>query len=239
MTAELLQLWERGQSASLPARAALLLAAAWPAGVAPDVTSLPLGRLDALLMELHEHLFGGCVEAVTACPRCQERVTVQVSLADMRSASAPPVERVTVVEGAYRVEARLPTAVDLDAAAACGDVEDARSLLVERCLVAATREGRPLPGGGLPAAMVSALGRHMAEADPLADVSLRLTCAACSNIWSVPFEIQSFLWSALGAWAARVLDEVHELASAYSWSENEILGLSPWRRRRYLDRVHS
>jgi hypothetical protein len=35
----------------------------------------------------------------------------------------------------------------------------------------------------------------------------------------------------------QVLDEVHELASAYGWSEEEILGLSSRRRRQYVERL--
>jgi hypothetical protein len=47
----------------------------------------------------------------------------------------------------------------------------------------------------------------------------------------------SFFWQELDDWADRVLRDVHELASAYGWPENEILALSPRRRQCYLDLI--
>ena len=43
--------------------------------------------------------------------------------------------------------------------------------------------------------------------------------------------------SALDAWAKRVLEEVHTLASAYGWAQSEILSMSAARRRRYVAMV--
>jgi len=48
------------------------------------------------------------------------------------------------------------------------------------------------------------------------------------------FDIGSFLWAELDAWAARILGEVHELASVYGWSEHDILEMSAVRRQAYL-----
>ena len=41
------------------------------------------------------------------------------------------------------------------------------------------------------------------------------------------------------AWAKRTLREVHTLASAYGWSEREILSMSAVRRALYLEMVQS
>ncbi len=54
-------------------------------------------------------------------------------------------------------------------------------------------------------------------------------------VFSVAFDIVSFLWNELNAWAIRTLREVHILASAYGWSETDILAMSPWRRQFYLE----
>jgi hypothetical protein len=66
-----------------------------------------------------------------------------------------------------------------------------------------------------------------------------LTCPQCAHQWQAPLDIVSFLWSEVHAWAIRLLREIHELASAYGWSEAEILALSPWRRRAYLELVNA
>ena len=75
----------------------------------------------------------------------------------------------------------------------------------------------------------------MAEADPQADVQLALVCPACGHTWQATFEIVSFLWAELSAWAERTLADVHALASTYGWREADILAMSARRRQRYLE----
>jgi hypothetical protein len=74
----------------------------------------------------------------------------------------------------------------------------------------------------------------MAEADPQANVQLAITCPVCSKHWQAGFDIVSFFWNEIDAWAHRLLQEVHTLASAYGWREADILAMSPWRRQCYL-----
>jgi len=47
----------------------------------------------------------------------------------------------------------------------------------------------------------------------------------------------AYLWNEIDAWAYRTLQEVHTLAKAYGWSEEEILRLSAWRRHFYISLV--
>ena len=77
----------------------------------------------------------------------------------------------------------------------------------------------------------------MAEADPLADIQLDLTCPSCERRWRAVFDIVSFLWTEIEVWAWRTLSDVHTLARAYGWSERDILTLSPTRRQFYLEMV--
>ena len=48
------------------------------------------------------------------------------------------------------------------------------------------------------------------------------------------FDVVSFLWAELEAWAVRTLQEVHTIAGFYGWSEEAILNLSSVRRQAYL-----
>jgi hypothetical protein len=77
----------------------------------------------------------------------------------------------------------------------------------------------------------------MADADPQADVRLALDCPACGHNFLAAFDVAAYLWSEVNAWAYRLLGEVHSLASAYGWREEDILAMSPWRRRVYLEMV--
>jgi hypothetical protein len=77
----------------------------------------------------------------------------------------------------------------------------------------------------------------MSNADPMADIHLALNCPSCEHKWMAPFDIVAFLWREISAAARRLLREVHTLASAYGWTESEILALSPVRRRAYLEMI--
>ena len=57
--------------------------------------------------------------------------------------------------------------------------------------------------------------------------------------WRAVFDIVTFFWSEIEAWACRILREVHILASAYGWCERDILALTSARRQFYLEMVQA
>jgi hypothetical protein len=89
----------------------------------------------------------------------------------------------------------------------------------------------------LPDSVIESLSAGMAAADPQAEIEFNLKCNACKSEWSELFEVEKFLWSEIQSWATRVLNEVHQLAAAYGWSESEILGMSSVRRSAYLNLI--
>lgn len=236
--ATLLQIWERGQGRSPTERALDLLAAACPDEHPAAIAALSLGARDARLMRLRGGIFGTAVVATAACPQCADRVELRFDLADVQVAATgePPPELDLDLEG-YRLRFRLPNSYDLAAAGGAPDPAAARQLILARCLLAASGEAGPVAADDLPAPVLRGLLAQAAAADPLADVQLDLTCPACGQAWRAAFDILSYLWSEIDTWAARTLHEVHRLASAYGWPERDILSLSAWRRRYYLDLV--
>jgi hypothetical protein len=74
----------------------------------------------------------------------------------------------------------------------------------------------------------------MARADPRAEIQIELSCPACQNRRSIIFDVLSYLWSEIDDWARRLVMEVHTLASAYGWSESDIMAMSARRRHLYL-----
>lgn len=233
---KLLALYERWEGAS-PARRALALLAA--AGDLPpdEVAALPVGRRDDALLRLRERLFGPRVVSTATCPACRERAELDFDLADVRVAEPAPAEHLHLEVDGFSLVARLPTGGDLAEAAEAPGVETARRTLLARCVVGASESGEPRAAADLPDAVVRALGAALAAADPQAEVRLALACPACAHEWEALFDIASFLWSEVAAWAERTLREVHALALAYGWREADVLALTPWRRRRYLELV--
>ncbi|MCC9739846.1 hypothetical protein [Streptomyces sp. MNU89] len=131
-----------------------------------------------------------------------------------------------------------PAAAPVSADSA-GPAAQARRMLLARCTVSAVRNGEPVPGDRLPDALPERVRRRIAEAaecaDPAAEVTLHVTCPECGEATPAELDIASHLWTELDSWARDLLLDVHLLATAYGWSEPEILALSPLRRRYYLE----
>lgn len=216
-----------------PARAVTLLHAAWPESAAGGWVSASIGDRDRALLRLREQLFGSRVEATARCPNCGQRLEMSFTVADITS--PPPSDmaypRRLSMDG-YELSYRAPTTADLLALGAGGGAVD----LLERC-VEALHAGERFDCRRLPEAVTQAVSDAMAAADPQADVQVEMDCPGCAHRWNATFDILSFLWGEIEDWAAIALREVHALASAYGWTEREVLSLSPRRRRIYLEMV--
>lgn len=253
---QLLELWEQGQQASPLQQALLLLTAACPAYTAEQLAHLPIGQRDALLIQLRAWTFGPQLVSVVNCPRCAERLEFTLEsntllLAPPTDGGEPP-DTFSLQADGYAVTFRLPTSVDLAAIALLADTATAQQQVLARCLLTAhtgvelgskagetemDAPGSPVPLEQLPPPVLAAVQERMAAADPQADLQVALTCPACAEEWNAFFDIVTFFWRELDDWARRTLREVHLLAGAYGWREGEILALSAWRRRAYLELV--
>jgi len=261
---ELLQVWEWGLNLQSAQRALRLLATACP-GIPPDIlATLSIGQRDVCLLTLREWVFGSHLVSVATCPHCDDRLDLTLKVADLRVEALPAIvasrglpskpltpEIFTVALDDYEVQFRLPNSLDL-AAIAQAQATDAQQLLLNRCILTVcslsatqggeiqgseTQSGEAQCPDPLPQPIRDALVQRMAEVDPQADMQLLMRCPACDHQWQLTFDILSFFWSEINAWASRIFDEVHTLAAAYGWREADILGLSPHRRQIYLELV--
>jgi hypothetical protein len=234
--AELLSMWECGEGARPSRRALALLSGAAPETAAEGLAEMSVGRRDAALLSLRERLFGSAFTGVTTCPACGEEIEIAFDAEEVRR-EVGGATSVRIVDGEYEVEARLPSSADLAAIDAIVDLDAARECLFARCVVQATRGGETIEAGDVPESAVALVARAMAALDPQADVQLALACPSCAHAWREPFDVATFLWSEVSAFARRLLGDVHDLARAYGWSEQAILDLSPARRNAYLEIV--
>lgn len=236
--AQLLQVWERGSGPSAAACGLLLLGSSCDEYPAEALAALPLGRRDALLLQLRMRLFGSEICAVANCPRCATAVEATFRcddlLLDSQDGGTATLEHVSPND-ALHVRFRLPDSNDLLALERCGDGEEARQLLLERCVLSASDAGGALDARRLPPPLQGEIAQAMAQADPQADLQLALRCPGCGDEWQPVFDIARFLWQELHAWSLRMLRDVDTLARAYHWAEQDILSLSPRRRQAYLE----
>lgn len=256
--ANLLADWEQGVGRSTDEQALILLATALPNTRPESLARLPIGQRDAVLLTLREQVFGSRLVSRALCPVCAESLELDFTVSDIRvpgyaigddlssanaradPAGVPLRDDTTITEIAhagYQVRFRLPNTLDLRAATRATNLKDARTALLEHCVIEARHAGSPIAAVALPESVGEAISKHMLDMDPQADIRLSLTCPACSHAWQAPFDIGTYFWEELHAWALRMLREVHILAYAYGWSEGDILALSPARRQLYLDMV--
>lgn len=229
----LLDVWERGFNLSPPRRALALLAYEFPDTCQQELAALPLGRCETLLQRLRVQLFGVELAFVASCPACASIVESTIDLSRMLpDADAPQPQPLCLDE--HGVTFRSPCLRDLIGLP--GDAAAARRALVSRCLLPAPA-GRTATGLGEPLSdqALDAISAAMRAADPAAAAELELECPDCNQRWQTGFDIAAFLWREIDAWARRTLREVHALARAYAWSEQDVLALSPTRRQLYLE----
>jgi hypothetical protein len=238
IASELLEAWERGLSEPPWTRALALLSAACSDAAPEALARLSIGERDARLLTLREWAFGSQLLGVANCSNCGERLEWSFNAADLRV--TPQVENegaLAVDVDGYRVSFRLPNSVDLAFVTDLKDVGSARLALLERCISNAERDGEQINTGELPEQVAEVIVDRMSQADPQGDLQLDLSCPACNHHWQALFDIESFFWTEINAWAHRILREVHTLGSAYGWRESDILNLSPWRREFYMSLV--
>jgi hypothetical protein len=230
---ELLNIWERGLGSRPFERALAILSAGAPESSTAELARMSIGRRDASLLRLREWAFGSELAMMAVCPRCHHPLETAMTVTDL----CAPIESASASEsspaiGDYKFRCRAPNTDDL---AACVDLDMAmsRRTLFNRCVLESTCRGVPVAADKLPAEIVDVVIERIAEADQ-AEIRINLTCPDCEYHWNESFDIVSFFWAEIDAWARRLLREVHILASAYGWRESDILALGPVRRQIYL-----
>lgn len=234
---ELLDIWETGARQPLAQRALRLLGAAQPDASYDALAQLPIGQRDAQLLTLREWLFGAQLLSVVSCPQCGERLQLTLNTPDLHVAPGAGSDTLSLTVKGYSIRYRLPNSADLLVLANCGSVEAGRTLLLNRCLQNVQHDNADQAIDALPADVLEAITAHMAQADPQADLQFDLHCPACGHHWLAAFDVMAFLWNEIDSWAHRVLRDVHMLASAYGWSEADILEMGATRRQLYLDLI--
>jgi hypothetical protein len=227
--ADVLDVWERG-SALAPARRAVALLSAARGEPEEEVAGLSVASRDAALLDLRTRLFGSATRATVECPRCDETLDLEIDLARLTRTDRAPVDSVST--GEFEITFRLPSTTD---ALEAEPARDRRLFLLERCVVASHRGEEEVSVRDLPEDVVAAVESTMAHAEE--PVTLALSCAGCGHTWSERLDPAPFLWEEVTALAGRLVADVHVLASAYGWSEDQVLALSSARRRLYVEVV--
>jgi hypothetical protein len=234
---DIVRLWEWGQDKHPVDRALMVLSLAQPELSGPELAGLSVGQRNARLLTVRERTLGARLDGFAKCPRCCESLEFDLEVGDILHPEVADQEFVLEYDG-YTLHCRLPNSGDLVAVVTAESIERARRVLIERCIQRAEKAGEAQPviaTADLPDSLLPALSEAVRRHDPQSDMHFALACAACGHEWSVQFDIAAFLWTELGDRSRRLRLDVHTLARAYGWHEDEILKMSAAGRQFYLD----
>jgi hypothetical protein len=249
--AQVLALWDAGQTRHPIDRALLALALAMPEEAPDELADRPVGWREINLLALRNATFGSALDGYAPCPSCGSLMEFSLDGAALLDGlPAPDCAARVLVDGR---QWRLPSTRDQAMILAAPDPETAVDWLLDRCRIdksdssdvlttiettAGPRVNRKKSQKlNFSPALISELESRMEALDPAADIRLGMRCTDCGHVWDAVLDIGTCFWDELGSRARQLLEAVHRLASAYGWREAEILALSPARRAAYLNMI--
>jgi hypothetical protein len=241
---ELAMAEREGSDSSIPARVTAVLSTALEhvGGEPADralVRDLCVGDRQFLARRLAAHLGQDTVWLTADCGHCGEELDFRLRQTDLPVKETGPEEpraEVRIALGTCRL--RPPTGGDQEAVAVIGDDDEALRKLVGRCLL--TVDGEPVePSSELRSRLplddndLTTVEAALEAVSPEVALRVRTRCPGCdreNDVWVDPY-------LGLRGRGDDLFAEIHTLAAAYGWTEDEILRLPRRRRRTYLKLV--
>lgn len=185
-----------------------------------------------ILAAIYQVTFGNRVESTVTCDACQERFDLAFEIPEFVASTHEDAPIRTVVsENGYDLgdglRVRAPTGNDELSAVGRG-VEDAATMMMERCVVAGELGGR-----------ISEVQTQFEALAPLLDVDLESVCPECGEAQKRRFDVQSYVLLAIQQGRPLLVNDVHLIARTYHWALGDILGLTRSHRRELAERIIS
>jgi hypothetical protein len=228
---DFLELWERGAVLHPLDRALLAICMAMPGEEYDALAAWSLGKRNAALSQLRRACFGRTLAGWVACPECGERLEFSLDSEKLYDNPHGIAEEI-VIDGR---RFRSLTSRDLAEIVNESDAETAALKLVRQCCL----DDGGFDLGKLSVEDANTISERLEQADPLAETLLEMQCVECGHCWNEPLDMAAWLWTEIEARSRRLLLDVHALATAYGWSETEILSLSEQRRALYIEMVQA
>ena len=215
---------------------------------AEEAARLSVVDRDFLILQLRMLTFGRDIWGITHCPHaaCGAKLDFSFDLSSIKLPSNPVQNRITtwVGYGDHRIEFsyRQPNGLDQEAIAVLvfSDPYRAWLRLLARCIVG--WESTPAVTAefldDLPRELLGDVDQTMAANTGTLDRDIEFTCAECQRGFVNTLDIQSYFWQELQYTSGNLWEEVHHLASFYHWSEADILSLTRWKRKLYLEFIN-
>jgi hypothetical protein len=178
---------------------------------------------DRLLASLYISIYGNKIESTVNCTACGQKFDLDFLLDELLRHYQPAVA--VSENGSYQLEPgisfRLPNGEDEMFINGFTGAEAEKQLL-QRCLLEGNAETDN-----------EKVQLKMAELAPVLSMEMQATCPECSNTQQVQFDMQSFFLTKLRQERPALIREIHNIASQYHWSQQEILSLPRNLRKQY------
>lgn len=201
---------------------------------------------DALWAQSMAERVGALVRIVTAaigsddivlrlpCPACSEGLELDVPckwlLNEAERGSCETEAEITLGES-RTVRVRRPTGADQRnwRTRMYTDEEEAAIAIVHSLIVSS-----PVAQPALTDDDIQHIAEQMTAFDPLPALQIVTVCPACETEVTVPVDLEAHLLARLRECQHTLLAQVHRLAAAYGWHEDEVLAIPAHRRKEYL-----
>jgi hypothetical protein len=240
--------WERTRELPEQEAALAVLALALPEHNINELANLPLSERNALLLELRAATLGWRMHGFAVCPECDAQLELVLDARELAEGiRGEDTPRPNEIAG-YTM--RAANTLDLLAATAAESEEHARSILVARTvnvtraeLDQANQFASPRRTGhwleSQPQPIVDLLLDRFEQMNAAAEIRAQFHCADCRSRACVDVDIVHFFLREIAGAARRLMTDIHELASAYGWSERSIAIMSDARRAAYVEMLHA
>jgi hypothetical protein len=211
-----------------------LLAPAAGTAVGPgSAAQLSVSDCDKLCAAIFREYFGDRIEGRAVCSQCHESFEMRFSLAGLiedlsgrqPDIQGPDEKGIFTAPDGRRF--RLPTAAEQQELSGLSP-DDAAGTLLSACVVSGDARVDP-----------NVIENAMSEAGAVLDLDLNAVCPHCDAVQTVRFDMQSYLFHALGNERQFVIYEVHRIASAYGWACGDTLALPREDRRKFVQLIES
>jgi hypothetical protein len=191
---------------------------------------LTVSDRDFVLAAIYQRIFGSKIESTIHCEKCKEPIDLDFALPQLVGHLTSELQNKTAwyqEDGTYMTEDklhfRLPTGNDEYTISGI-PADQAREKLLNSCVLS---EGENYS--------IEQLETAIEKIAPFIETKLAAICPDCDARQDIHFSIQAFLLNSLLLQQKRVSYEIHQIASNYKWSHQEILDLPRTMRKTYVN----
>jgi hypothetical protein len=194
---------------------------------------LPVTDFEILLLHLRAALLGPVISTTCPCPACGERADISFRVADyigfVRPRVPPGVRQGQGAQAGWLVldgaAFRVPSIAD--------------QLAVRRSASPGAAMRALCLAPGLPGPVARRIEAAIARMAPEVTGPVGGPCPHCGAAVRALFDVARYVVTELRRIAHGLYEEIHLLASAYGWTEADILALPGPRRRRYAESLRA